>query len=167
MPRVYKPRLTLEDHRLMQQHGAGLLQYHGAQAAGYYSSYLGIGKSLVTSCLPQFMPGYQAIANQALSTTKVASIPILPKTKRKYVPKRIRELVWDTYIGRAIGAAPCVCCSQAQISQLNFDCGHVVSAAKGGKSVVPNLRPICAACNKSMGTKDMRVFIAECGFTSI
>eukprot|EP00798_Chlamydomonas_sp_ICE-L_P017333 gene17333-23642_t len=46
----------------------------------------------------------------------------------------------------------------ALITQQDFECGHVVSRAMGGATILDNLLPICRSCNRSMGTTDMRVF---------
>ena len=40
----------------------------------------------------------------------------------------------------------------------NFHCGHVIAESKGGDSTIKNVRPICAACNSSMGTMSMSEF---------
>ena len=54
--------------------------------------------------------------------------------------------------------AHCLCCKANYITQHNFHCGHVVAEAKGGMLHVSNLRPICAVCNNSMGTTDMKEY---------
>ncbi len=81
--------------------------------------------------------------------------------KRKKIPKAIRTLVWNKYIGADITAAKCLCCREEKISHTNWHCGHVLSEAKGGDSTINNLRPICAPCNSSMGTKSMNEFMEE------
>jgi len=89
------------------------------------------------------------------------------KPRRRCVPKRVRQLVWYKYIGKAIGAAPCTCCRITEISQMDFECGHIVSVKDGGDDKVPNLRPICSSCNQSMSARNMRAFAADCGFPPI
>lgn len=81
--------------------------------------------------------------------------------KRKKIPKAIRTLVWNKYIGADITAAKCLCCREEKISHTNWHCGHVHSEAKGGDTTINNLRPICAPCNSSMGTKSMNEFMEE------
>ena len=87
-----------------------------------------------------------------------------PKPKRKNLTKKMKQLVWDTYAGQGVGAAKCCCCHSAQITPFEFECGHIVAVAKGGTNVLPNLRPVCSLCNKSMGTTNMRDFVQENGF---
>ena len=79
------------------------------------------------------------------------------KYKRKSIPKAVKDKVWNTYIGKSCGIGKCYCCDTI-IDSKNFDCGHVVAAAHGGKNVTENLRPVCSTCNKSMGTQNMDEF---------
>src|SRR4051794_24255714 len=74
------------------------------------------------------------------------------------VPKNVKELVWYKYIGEEKGAAQCYCCSVNRITMLSFEAGHVIAAAKGGRPIVENLRPVCSACNRSMGTQNLEDF---------
>lgn len=55
----------------------------------------------------------------------------------------------------------CWCCHVEPITIGNFHCGHVVSKATGGKLTLTNLRPICALCNGSMGTKNLIEFVRK------
>lgn len=79
-------------------------------------------------------------------------------TRRKAIPKHVKTLVWNRYVGENRAEAPCLCCRSTRIAVTNFHCGHVVAEAKGGDLTVPNLRPICAPCNLSMGTMSMNEF---------
>ncbi len=79
--------------------------------------------------------------------------------KKKTISKTLRRTVWNKHIGEDIGKAKCMCCNMTDISQLNFECGHVVAEAKGGSIDIANLRPICSSCNKSMGTVNMDNFV--------
>ena len=81
--------------------------------------------------------------------------------RRKKIPKAIRTLVWNKYIGADITAAKCTCCKEEKITMNNWHCGHVLAEAKGGDTTINNLRPICAPCNSSMGTKSMNEFTEE------
>ena len=78
--------------------------------------------------------------------------------KKAKITHAMRIVCWNTYIGEEIGKSQCLCCKSNYITQHNFHCGHVVAEANGGKVHVDNLRPICAVCNNSMGTMDMKVF---------
>jgi hypothetical protein len=81
--------------------------------------------------------------------------------RRKKIPKNIRSLVWNKYIGADITAAKCMCCREEKITINNWHCGHVLAEARGGDTTINNLRPICAPCNSSMGTKSMNEFTEE------
>lgn len=80
------------------------------------------------------------------------------KQKKQKIPQPLRELCWNTYIGESIGKIKCLCCGIKDITPFNFNCGHVIAEAKGGKVVIENLRPICSGCNSSMGSENMDVF---------
>ena len=80
------------------------------------------------------------------------------KTHKSTIPKAMKRLVWDTYIGEDIGRALCLCCNHSYIRQIEFHCGHVIAEANGGKITLENLRPICAQCNLSMRTTNMDEF---------
>jgi hypothetical protein len=81
--------------------------------------------------------------------------------KRKKIPKHIKTLVWNKYIGPETASADCVSCRTVKISNRSFHCGHVIAESKGGDMTINNLRPICEACNGSMGTKSMNEFTKE------
>ena len=81
------------------------------------------------------------------------------KPKKKAISATIKKLVWNTNIGEDIGKAKCTCCKSTDITQMSFNCGHVISEHNGGETIVSNLKPICQNCNSSMGTKDMTTFM--------
>jgi hypothetical protein len=81
------------------------------------------------------------------------------KTKKKSISATIKKLVWNTNIGEDIGKSKCLCCKSTNITQLSFNCGHIIAEANGGKTIVSNLKPICQNCNSSMGTKNMNDFM--------
>ena len=82
--------------------------------------------------------------------------------KKKTIPKTLKRLVWNKYIGEEIGKAKCLCCNLTDITQMSFHCGHITAEANGGQLVVDNLRPICQSCNSSMGVINMSDFAAAC-----
>ena len=82
--------------------------------------------------------------------------------KMSKIPATVRNSVWNKYIGGGDGL--CLCCNSERITRGNFECGHVVSRKGGGKSSVANLRPICALCNRSMGTTNMERFMKTYGY---
>lgn len=88
---------------------------------------------------------------------------LLIKTRyyKKGIPKALKKMVWDKYVGANIGQTKCLCCKHENIRQIEFHCGHVVAEANKGKTDVYNLRPICAQCNLSMGKMDMNQFMSK------
>ena len=88
---------------------------------------------------------------------EVAALSI-EDARRKGIPKHVKTLVWNKHIGAAVNSTKCMSCREELISIRNFHCGHVIAEAKGGDSTINNLRPICAACNSSMGTMSMNEF---------
>jgi hypothetical protein len=92
------------------------------------------------------------IPNKKIKETKA-------KTKKKPISATMKKLVWNTNIGESIGKAKCLCCNSTDITQLSFNCGHIVAEANGGDTIVSNLKPICQNCNSSMGTKNMEEFM--------
>jgi len=82
------------------------------------------------------------------------------KKKKKPITATIRRLVWNTHIGEEIGKSKCLCCKVTDITQMSFNCGHIIAEANGGKTIVSNLKPICQNCNSSMGTKNMEEFMS-------
>ena len=84
-------------------------------------------------------------------------------TKRKQISKQIKILVWNKYVGEDIIKVKCLCCNSKTIRNTDFVCGHIQSVATGGSNDIDNLRPICAECNSSMGTQNMREFMIEYG----
>jgi len=89
------------------------------------------------------------------SPIKIVKIkPVKPKT----IPKKIRTLVWNEYIGKKIGESTCVCCDKTVIDKAEFQCGHILARANGGTDTLENLRPICAGCNTAMGIQNMEQY---------
>ena len=81
--------------------------------------------------------------------------------RRKNIPKHIKTLVWNKYIGRDIAETKCLSCREEVIHIRKFDCGHVLAEAKGGDMTITNLRPICSSCNNAMATNSMNEFTSE------
>ena len=80
------------------------------------------------------------------------------------IPAAVRNAVWNTYIGTKKKQGKCFCCDLEKISYANFECGHIQAKTKEGDITIPNLRPICSLCNKSMNNKHMEVFIDKYKF---
>jgi 5-methylcytosine-specific restriction endonuclease McrA len=83
---------------------------------------------------------------------------------KKKIPQAVRNAVWNTYIGVNKGEDRCFVGCGEPITKSNFECGHIHAEAKGGPTDLENLRPICSACNKSIGTRNMEDFITEYKF---
>lgn len=81
------------------------------------------------------------------------------KKRKKNISSTIKRLVWNTHIGEDIGKTKCLCCKTTYITQISFNCGHIIAEANGGELIVSNLKPICQNCNSSMGTKNMDDFM--------
>jgi hypothetical protein len=86
--------------------------------------------------------------------------PQPPKSSR--LNAAVRNSCWIRYNGIE-GIAKCYCCGLEQVTRSNFDAGHVISRAKGGKDDLSNLRPICGMCNSSAGAENMRDFVRNNG----
>lgn len=96
------------------------------------------------------------IENVSNSNTTV--IDKKPK-KKKPISAAIKRLVWNTHIGEDIWKHKCLCCKTTDITQMSFNCGHIIAEANGGDLIVSNLKPICQNCNSSMGTRNMNDFM--------
>jgi len=84
---------------------------------------------------------------------------IKPIQRKAKIPAAVRKIVWNTYIGKDKNVGKCLCCDAEDISNINFECGHIKSEKNGGEVNIENLRPICGHCNKSIGSKNMDEFM--------
>jgi 5-methylcytosine-specific restriction endonuclease McrA len=85
--------------------------------------------------------------------------------KKKHVPKTIRNQVWRKYCGNSLDSI-CYCCHQ----KLQYECweaGHIIAEVNGGATTLENLRPICVACNRSMGRMNMIDFMKRYGLKKL
>ena len=70
------------------------------------------------------------------------------------IPKRVRELVWKTYIGkRWSGKCAVKWCDTKLNVMSSWHVGHNQPESKGGSLCINNLRPICSECNLGMGNR--------------
>jgi len=87
--------------------------------------------------------------NVKKETTQAIAIA-KPYTKKK-ITGALREAVWIKTMGKVFeGKCPVVWCPNT-ITVFDFQSGHNVPESKGGSTTLPNLIPICARCNFSMG----------------
>ena len=114
----------------------------------------GPNETAIIDAWPQFrMALMLAYDKQKPEITIAVAVP--KKKTKETMPKARRIEVWNTYVGVTIGLTKCLCCGIRDISSHDFHAGHVLSEEAGGTIDVDNLRPICALCNGSMGTKNM------------
>jgi hypothetical protein len=81
--------------------------------------------------------------------------------KRESIPKTVRNALWINYFKEDSRTGKCQCCLREIISISNFNCGHIVAHANGGKTTLDNLVPICTLCNTSMSTYNLKDFIKK------
>ena len=79
------------------------------------------------------------------------------KSTRRKIDKNTRDAVWIKYMGNKV-EGKCYCCKIRTIHITNFQVGHNKAVAKGGKDNINNLRPICAPCNRGMGTMSIEQY---------
>jgi hypothetical protein len=88
------------------------------------------------------------------------------KRSKEKIPVPVKNALWSLHFQNNITGI-CQCCKTENISRNNFDCGHIVSEKAGGNVELTNLRPICRACNSSMGTMNMDEYMKKYGFDKI
>lgn len=71
---------------------------------------------------------------------------------RKQMSKALKTKVWERDFRESIEG---VCICDKAITKDTGECGHIQSHATGGKTILDNLRYICADCNNRMGIKNM------------
>jgi 5-methylcytosine-specific restriction endonuclease McrA len=82
--------------------------------------------------------------------------PVESKSTKKKIPDRLRQEVWENNIGDKFWGN-CFTCNM-RLCAFEFSCGHVVSEAEGGPTVLDNLKVVCKSCNSKMGTQNMIKF---------
>jgi hypothetical protein len=82
--------------------------------------------------------------------------PVESKSTKKKIPERLRQEVWEKNIGDKFWGN-CFTCNM-RLCAFEFSCGHVVSEADGGPTVLDNLKVVCKSCNSKMGTQNMIKF---------
>ena len=87
-----------------------------------------------------------------------------PVKRKKPIPKVLKDLCWNRWIGDNIAKHVCLCCEINEIKMNSFHCGHILAESNGGATSVENMKPICAACNLSMGQTNLNDFRKRCGF---
>lgn len=89
------------------------------------------------------------------------------KSKKKAIPKAIKEQSWNHWMGPLVGETLCPICEQCKIRPLAFDAGHIKPECQGGEIEYMNLIPICHQCNLYMGSKNMYEYLKQIGKQTI
>ena len=84
--------------------------------------------------------------------------------KRKSLPQRLRDNVWRNQHGSCKDGW-CYTCGK-ELTDLSFECGHIVAAHHGGPDTEDNLKPLCSSCNKSMGAQNLYEFMSYFSYIS-
>ena len=100
---------------------------------------------------------YSSLKKEVKKKYKLIEKQNKEKTKRKTIPKSVKDKLWDDTYGPSKGEAECYVCN-CIINSKKFDCGHIVSVKNGGSDSIDNLKPICSTCNKSMGIENLEDF---------
>jgi hypothetical protein len=79
--------------------------------------------------------------------------PTKIKEKRPVIDKKLRDQVWNKYIGKELKKGKCHSCKE-ELYYENFESGHLISHKNGGRTDLDNLRPFCSLCNKSLNSKN-------------
>jgi hypothetical protein len=81
--------------------------------------------------------------------TQISSITerAMPLDERN-ISKALRKLVW-----KKCEDGLCAVCED-EISEKEFEAGHIIARALGGPATLENLISICFACNRGMGTRN-------------
>ena len=86
------------------------------------------------------------------------------KRIRKKIPQVTRNKVWKNEFGtETTGICPIPGCETLLSfkGQEPWHCGHKISDKNNGEDTVDNLRPICPACNFSMGSENWSAYEAR------
>jgi 5-methylcytosine-specific restriction endonuclease McrA len=84
------------------------------------------------------------------------NISQVKKYKKKPL-KAIRDILWEIHFGKSL-IGNCYCCNEQIQYNKNYEAGHIEAEARGGKTEINNLKPVCRTCNRSMGTMNMEEF---------
>jgi hypothetical protein len=85
--------------------------------------------------------------NRCLTQMMEINVRAEPLDDRQ-ISKALRKLVWAKCVDNM-----CEICED-EISEKEFEAGHIVARALGGQINIDNLIPICFTCNRGMGTRN-------------
>jgi len=85
------------------------------------------------------------------------------KTSRKEKTKQdicrdLKNQVWISHFGEVL-KHKCFTCNTMLMINDTWHAGHVCAESKSGPLIIENIRPVCASCNKSMGTCHMYLWL--------
>jgi hypothetical protein len=86
---------------------------------------------------------------------EVIRIEKIREKKAKFT-KKMRNAVWNKYIGKDKANGKCYDC-KCDINIQHFECGHLISHKNGGTSDIDNLRPFCPQCNRQQGSANAEI----------
>ena len=91
---------------------------------------------------------FNRCCNQIDSITERA-----PPLDDRQISKTLRKLVWAKCVDNQ-----CAICEEDNITEKEFEVGHIVARALGGQVNIENLIPMCFDCNHRMGTRNAREY---------
>jgi 5-methylcytosine-specific restriction endonuclease McrA len=77
----------------------------------------------------------------------------MPSVTKKAIPRSLKNEVWLAHAGRTFEVKCPVKWCNTILTPFTFEVGHNVPESRGGATVLENLRPLCAQCNRSMGNR--------------
>lgn len=95
------------------------------------------------------------VENQPQLKNQTSNQQTPQKKTKSQIPQSLRIATWKKYVGEEHAKALCLCCKSTEISVFAFHCAHVIAECMGGTKHIDNLRPVCAACNLSMGSQNL------------
>lgn len=131
------------------------------------------------STVSALVPATVAVASAAGALVSETLVPIATRAfggcsstetvsvaKRRKVNHTALCAVWKETFGETF-VAVCKLCRRktlefdTRVGEGAWELSHVIPFSAGGTEEISNLRPLCRACNRSMGNKDFRSYIAE------
>jgi hypothetical protein len=76
--------------------------------------------------------------------------------KKKSIPKALRMKLWEQQFGDTLNGSCFSCHRNVKVD--DFQAGHIIAEANGGKTTLSNLKVLCKPCNTSCGTMDLTSF---------
>ena len=88
---------------------------------------------------------------------------IKTQKSKKNIPKRLKDLLWQTYFGKQYQSKCSVPRCNTTIFCNDFHTGHKISEKNGGETKLDNLIPLCSQCNLSMNFSNYDEWIRRWG----